>query len=41
MWGNETCGKVIYFKLLGKNRMKIVITGEIFLSNYKLSRFSR
>jgi hypothetical protein len=30
-----------HFKLFGENHMKIIITGQIFLSNYELSRFSK
>jgi len=39
MWENNSCGKVIYFELFGEKCMKIIITGQIFLSNYELSRF--
>jgi hypothetical protein len=28
-------GQLFYFKLFGQNCMKIFITGQIFLSNYK------
>jgi hypothetical protein len=41
MWENTSCGKVIYLKLFGENCMKIITAGQIFLSNYKLSRFSK
>jgi hypothetical protein len=32
---SDRCGKVIYFELIGENCMKIIITGQIFLSNYE------
>jgi hypothetical protein len=35
------CRKVIYFELFGDKCMKIITTGQIFLSNYELSRFSK
>jgi hypothetical protein len=38
---NDDCRKVIYFKLFGENCMKIITTGQIFLSNHELSRFSK
>jgi hypothetical protein len=38
---NESCGKVIYFELFAKNCMKIMTAGQIFLSNYELSQFSK
>jgi hypothetical protein len=37
---NDEYGKVVYFELFGDNCTKIIITGQIFLSNYELSRFS-
>jgi hypothetical protein len=39
MLKKDRCGKVIYFELSGKDCMKIYTTGQIFLSNYELSRF--
>jgi hypothetical protein len=41
MWENDRWGKVIYFELFEENCMKIISTGLTFLSNYKLSRFSK
>jgi hypothetical protein len=38
---NDRYGKVIYLKIFGENCMKIITTGQIFLSNYELSRFSK
>jgi hypothetical protein len=40
------CGKTIvegsfYLQLFGDNCMKIIITRQIFLSNYELSRFPK
>jgi hypothetical protein len=34
MRGNDSCGKVTYFKLFGENSRKIITTRQIFLSNY-------
>jgi hypothetical protein len=39
--GKNGCEKVIYLELFGENDMKIITTGQIFLLNYKLSRFSK
>jgi hypothetical protein len=41
MQKKTNAGKVIYFKLLGKNHMEIITTGPIFVSNYELSRFKK
>jgi hypothetical protein len=41
MWENVSCGKVIYFELFVENCMEIITTGQIFLSNYELSGFSK
>jgi hypothetical protein len=38
---SDGCGNVIYFELFGRNVMKIITTGQIFLLNYELSRFSK
>jgi hypothetical protein len=37
MWENDSCGEVIYFKLLGEKCMKIITMGQIFLqiTNYQ------
>jgi hypothetical protein len=39
MQENDSYGKVIYFELFGENCMKIITTGQFFLTNYKLSSF--
>jgi hypothetical protein len=36
---NDIGRKVIYFQSFGENCMKFINTGQIFLSNYELSRF--
>jgi hypothetical protein len=41
MQEKDRCGKVIYFELYGENCVKIITTGQIFLSNYELPRFSK
>jgi hypothetical protein len=41
MGENDRCGKVIYFELYGENCMKIITTGQIFLLDYELARFSK
>jgi hypothetical protein len=37
----DGCGKVIYFESYGENYMKIITTGQFFLMNCQLSRFSK
>jgi hypothetical protein len=41
MWENDRGRKVIYLELFGENCMQIITKGQIFLLNYKLSRFSK
>jgi hypothetical protein len=41
MQENVRYGKVIYFELFGENCMKIVTAGQVFLSNYEFSRYSK
>jgi hypothetical protein len=37
----DQCEKVIYFELFGDICIKMITTGQTFLSNYELSRFSK
>jgi hypothetical protein len=38
---NDEYGKLSYFKLFGENCVRIITTGQSFLSTYKLLRFSK